>query len=92
MFIHHYTLIASSLFPLPLSPSLSVSLPQYLHSLSGELGDYDPRKHEPGYVAEFRIAPKQNRDIEERISELHQELVGKTNAEVEYLFLSYARR
>ena len=64
----------------------------HTHPSPGELGDYDPHKHEPGYIAEFHIIPKQNRDIEERISELHQELAGKTNAEVEYLFLSYARR
>ena len=73
-----------NLFSLSLSSSLS-------HN-TGELGDYDPHKHEPGYVAEFRIVPKQNRDLEDRIAVLHQDLAGKTNAEAEYLFLSYARR
>ena len=77
--------------------SLSLSLSHtHTHTLSltGELGDYDPHKHEPGYVAEFNIVPKQrqNRDLEDRIADLHMNLVGKTNAEVEYLYLAYARR
>ena len=88
---HHHDTRSFS-FPPSLSLSLFLLPPLHMYPHSGELGDHDPHKHEPGYVAEFRIVPKQNRDIEERISELHQELVGKTNAEVEYLFLSYARR
>lgn len=43
--------------------------------LTAEVGDYDPEDHPPGYVAEFKMLPKQNAKMEEKIAELHQTLV-----------------
>nr|CAD7256049.1 unnamed protein product [Timema shepardi] len=40
-----------------------------------ELGDYDPRRHSPGYVSEFRFLSNQTVELESRISELHKGLV-----------------
>lgn len=43
--------------------------------LVAELGDYDPRRHSPGYVSEFRFLSNQTADLETRIAELHKTLV-----------------
>nr|CAD7398519.1 unnamed protein product [Timema poppensis] len=43
--------------------------------LKAELGDYDPRRHSPGYVSEFRFLSNQTVELESRISELHKGLV-----------------
>ncbi|CAH1169143.1 unnamed protein product [Phyllotreta striolata] len=55
--------------------------------LQSELGDYDPRRHSPGYVSEFRFLPNQSVELEIRITELHQSLVGQlpSQAELNYL-------
>lgn len=55
--------------------------------LQSELGDYDPRRHSPGYVSEFRFLPNQSVELEMRIAELHQTLVGQlpSTAELNYL-------
>lgn len=42
---------------------------------TAELGDYDPRRHSPGYVSEFRFLSNQTVDLETRIAELHKTLV-----------------
>ena len=42
---------------------------------SAELGDYDPRRHSPGYVSEFRFISNQTVELESRIAELHKGLV-----------------
>jgi len=43
--------------------------------VSAELGDYDPRRHSPGYVSEFRFLSNQTVELESRIAELHKGLV-----------------
>ncbi|CAH1170518.1 unnamed protein product [Phaedon cochleariae] len=55
--------------------------------LQSELGDFDPRRHSPGYVSEFRFLPNQSVELEMRIAELHQTLVGQmpSQAEINYL-------
>lgn len=55
---------------------------------SAELGDYDGRRHSPGYVSEFRLVPNQTKELEQRISEIHQQQlkgVSPTSAELKYL-------
>ena len=42
---------------------------------SAELGDYDPRQHESGYISEFRLLPNQTTSFEKKVEELHKELV-----------------
>ncbi|KAG9269471.1 band 4.1-like protein 1 isoform X2 [Astyanax mexicanus] len=36
------------------------------YAVQAELGDYDPEEHGPDYVSEFRFAPSQTRELEER--------------------------
>ena len=43
--------------------------------LSAELGDYDPRRHSPGYVSEFRFVANQSVELENKIAEQHKKLV-----------------
>ncbi|XP_049823673.1 band 4.1-like protein 4 isoform X2 [Aethina tumida] len=64
---------------------LAAELGAYI--LQSELGDYDPRRHSPGYVSEFRFLPNQSVELEMRIAELHQTLVGQlpSSAELNYL-------
>lgn len=65
----------------------NVSYKYVLYYLVAELGDYDPRKHQYGYVSEFRIIANQTRDLECRIAELHQQLHGMTPAQCELTYL-----
>ncbi|KAJ9591835.1 hypothetical protein L9F63_001652, partial [Diploptera punctata] len=52
-----------------------------------ELGDYDPRRHSPGYVSEFRFISNQTVELESRIAELHKGLVGQLPAVAELSYL-----
>lgn len=40
--------------------------------VQAELGDYDPEDHGVDYVSDFRLAPYQTREMEERVVELHR--------------------
>lgn len=42
------------------------------YTVQAELGDYEPEEHGPDYVADFRFAPNQTRELEERVMELHR--------------------
>ncbi|XP_076252360.1 band 4.1-like protein 4 isoform X2 [Rhynchophorus ferrugineus] len=55
--------------------------------LQSELGDYDPRRHGYGYVSEFRFLPNQSVELEMRIAELHQTLIGQMPAQAELNYL-----
>lgn len=54
---------------------------------SAEVGDYDPRKHPPGYVSEFRLLNNQTKEIENRIHELHIQLKGMSPSQAEFNYL-----
>jgi len=60
--------------------------------LTAELGDFDPTKHAPGYVADYRLLPKQTHDMDDQIATLHSALASKSSAEAEFMFLSYAKK
>ncbi|CAH1988683.1 unnamed protein product [Acanthoscelides obtectus] len=64
---------------------LAAELGAYI--LQSELGDYDPRRHSPGYVSEFRLFPEQSIELEMRMEELHHTLIGlhPSQAEMKYL-------
>lgn len=51
------------------------------------MGDYDPRKHPPGYVSEFRLLNNQTKEIESRIHELHVQLKGMSPSQAEFNYL-----
>lgn len=42
------------------------------YTVQAELGDYDQDDHGTDYVSDFRFAPNQTRDLEERVMELHR--------------------
>ncbi|KAF5306005.1 hypothetical protein FQR65_LT07498 [Abscondita terminalis] len=70
---------------LPVSFELAAELGAYI--VQSELGDYDSRRHSPGYTSEFRFLSNQTLELETRISELHKTLVGQlpSVAELNYL-------
>ncbi|KAH1003108.1 band 4.1-like protein 4 [Dendroctonus ponderosae] len=55
--------------------------------LQSELGDFDPRRHGYGYVSEFRFLPNQSAELELRIAELHQTLIGQMPSQAELSYL-----
>uniref|UniRef100_A0A8C6UKI8 FERM domain-containing protein n=1 Tax=Neogobius melanostomus TaxID=47308 RepID=A0A8C6UKI8_9GOBI len=62
------------------------------YTVQAELGDYDHDDHGSDYVSDFRFAPNQSRDLEERIMELHRNYKGMTPAEAEMNFLENAKK
>ncbi|XP_068449866.1 band 4.1-like protein 1 isoform X6 [Clinocottus analis] len=62
------------------------------YSVQAELGDYDQDDHGSDYVSEFRFAPNQTRELEERVMELHRNYKGMTPAEAEINFLENAKK
>lgn len=51
--------------------------PLQSHSLlvAAELGDYDSRTHQLGYVSEFRLTANQSSELEHTVCELHKKLM-----------------
>ncbi|KAL6482599.1 hypothetical protein MHYP_G00074710 [Metynnis hypsauchen] len=62
------------------------------YAVQAELGDYDSDEHGPDYVSEFRFAPNQTRELEERVMELHRTYRGMSPAEAEINFLENAKK
>lgn len=42
------------------------------YTVQSELGDYDPDLHGPDYINEFKLAPNQTKELEEKVVELHK--------------------
>ncbi|XP_068453001.1 band 4.1-like protein 1 isoform X3 [Clinocottus analis] len=62
------------------------------YTVQAELGDYEPEEHGPDYVNDFRFAPNQTRELEERVMELHRNYRGMSPAEAEVNFLENAKK
>nr|XP_057940178.1 band 4.1-like protein 1 isoform X3 [Doryrhamphus excisus]XP_057940179.1 band 4.1-like protein 1 isoform X3 [Doryrhamphus excisus] len=62
------------------------------YTVQAELGDYEPEDHGPDYIADFRFAPNQTRELEERVMELHRNYRGMSPAEAEVNFLENAKK
>ncbi|XP_056886909.1 protein 4.1-like isoform X10 [Takifugu flavidus] len=62
------------------------------YTVQAELGDYDHDDHGVDYVGDFRFAPNQTRELEERVMELHRNYKGMTPAEAEINFLENAKK
>ncbi|XP_048873745.1 protein 4.1 isoform X3 [Brienomyrus brachyistius] len=60
--------------------------------VQAELGDYDPEEQGVDYVSDFRLAPYQTREMEERVVELHRGYRGMSPAEAEINFLENAKK
>ncbi|XP_047016893.1 band 4.1-like protein 4 isoform X5 [Ictalurus punctatus] len=69
----------------------SVSAQMAALAIQSELGDYDPYKHMPGYVSEYRFVPDQKEDLEEAIEQVHKTLMGQAPSEAEMNYLSMAK-
>ncbi len=55
-----------------------------------ELGDYDPVRHSPGYVSEFRFLSRQSEELEDRIHQTHAKLAGIQPSQAENRLKSYS--
>ncbi|XP_063071837.1 band 4.1-like protein 3 isoform X2 [Engraulis encrasicolus] len=63
------------------------------YTIQAELGDYDHDEHIANYVSDFRFAPNQTRELEDRVMELHKNYSrGMTPAEAEMNFLENAKK
>ncbi|KAF6728565.1 Band 4.1-like protein 1 [Oryzias melastigma] len=62
------------------------------YTVQAELGDYEQEDHGSDYVSDFRLAPNQTRELEERVMELHRNYKGMTPAEAELNFLENAKK
>ncbi|XP_059189712.1 band 4.1-like protein 1 isoform X2 [Centropristis striata] len=62
------------------------------YTVQAELGDYEAEEHGPDYVNDFRFAPNQTRELEERVMELHRNYRGMSPAEAEVNFLENAKK
>ncbi|KAI1902182.1 hypothetical protein AGOR_G00042060 [Albula goreensis] len=62
------------------------------YTVQSELGDYDPDELGSDYVSEFRFAPNQTKELEEKVMDLHKNYKGMTPAEAEMHFLENAKK
>nr|XP_032641866.1 band 4.1-like protein 3 isoform X17 [Chelonoidis abingdonii] len=62
------------------------------YTVQSELGDYDPDEYGSDYVSEFRFAPNQTKELEDKVIELHKSHRGMTPAEAEMHFLENAKK
>ncbi|XP_034551670.1 band 4.1-like protein 1 isoform X4 [Notolabrus celidotus] len=62
------------------------------YTVQAEIGDFEPEEHGPDYVNDFRFAPNQTRELEERVMELHRNYRGMSPADAEVNFLENAKK
>uniref|UniRef100_A0A3P8YTJ1 FERM domain-containing protein n=1 Tax=Esox lucius TaxID=8010 RepID=A0A3P8YTJ1_ESOLU len=62
------------------------------YTVQSELGDYDPEESGIDYVSEFRFAPNQTKELEEKVMDLHKNYKGMTPAEAEMHFLENVKK
>ncbi|XP_059724893.1 protein 4.1 isoform X13 [Haemorhous mexicanus] len=62
------------------------------YTVQSELGDYDPDLHGPDYISEFKVAPNQTKELEEKVVELHKTYRSMTPAQADLEFLENAKK
>ncbi|KAG7232471.1 hypothetical protein INR49_008819 [Caranx melampygus] len=63
------------------------------YTLQAELGDYEPDQPRPlDYISQLTFAPNQNKEMEEKILELHKSHRGMTPAQADTQFLENAKK
>uniref|UniRef100_A0AAY4A0X0 FERM domain-containing protein n=1 Tax=Denticeps clupeoides TaxID=299321 RepID=A0AAY4A0X0_9TELE len=62
------------------------------YTVQSELGDYDLDEYGTDYVSEFRFAPNQTKEMEEKVIDLHKNYKGMTPAEAELHFLENVKK
>lgn len=75
---------------LPCSFVTHALLGSYL--VQAELGDFEPDDHGRNYLSEFRFAPSQTPELEDKVMELHKQHKGQTPAEAELHYLENAKK
>lgn len=61
--------------------------------VQSELGDYDPNEHrDRSYLKEFKFAPNQSPELEDKVLDLHKTHKGQTPAEAELHYLENAKK
>uniref|UniRef100_A0A8C4IY96 Protein 4.1 n=1 Tax=Dromaius novaehollandiae TaxID=8790 RepID=A0A8C4IY96_DRONO len=62
------------------------------YTVQSELGDYDPELHSADYITEFKLAPNQTKELEEKVMELHKTYRSMTPAQADLEFLENAKK
>ncbi|XP_064028900.1 protein 4.1 isoform X12 [Pogoniulus pusillus] len=62
------------------------------YTVQSELGDYDSDLHGPDYITEFKLAPNQTKELEEKVVELHKTYRSMTPAQADMEFLENAKK
>uniref|UniRef100_A0A2K5C9N9 Protein 4.1 n=1 Tax=Aotus nancymaae TaxID=37293 RepID=A0A2K5C9N9_AOTNA len=62
------------------------------YTIQSELGDYDPELHAVDYVSDFKLAPNQTKELEEKVMELHKSYRSMTPAQADLEFLENAKK
>ncbi|NXC41925.1 EPB41 protein, partial [Penelope pileata] len=62
------------------------------YTVQSELGDYDPELHSADYINEFKLAPNQTKELEEKVMELHRTYRSMTPAQADLEFLENAKK
>ncbi|XP_035757138.1 protein 4.1 isoform X12 [Egretta garzetta] len=62
------------------------------YTVQSELGDYDPDLHSPDYISEFKLAPNQTKELEEKVVDLHKTYRSMTPAQADLEFLENAKK
>ncbi|XP_066838664.1 protein 4.1 isoform X25 [Anser cygnoides] len=62
------------------------------YTVQSELGDYDPDLHSADYISEFKLAPNQTKELEEKVMELHKTYRSMTPAQADLEFLENAKK
>nr|XP_060640623.1 protein 4.1 isoform X2 [Anolis sagrei ordinatus] len=62
------------------------------YTIQSELGDYDSDLHSADYVTEFKLAPNQTKELEDKVMELHKTYRSMTPAQADLEFLENAKK
>uniref|UniRef100_A0A8D0H0M8 Protein 4.1 n=1 Tax=Sphenodon punctatus TaxID=8508 RepID=A0A8D0H0M8_SPHPU len=62
------------------------------YTVQSELGDYDPDLQSTEYVTEFKLAPNQTKELEDKVMELHKTYRSMTPAQADMEFLENAKK
>ncbi|XP_004455723.1 protein 4.1 isoform X13 [Dasypus novemcinctus] len=62
------------------------------YTIQSELGDYDPELHGVDYISDFKLAPNQTKELEEKVMELHKSHRSMTPAQADLEFLENAKK
>ncbi|XP_037683891.1 protein 4.1 isoform X8 [Choloepus didactylus] len=62
------------------------------YTIQSELGDYDQELHGADYVSDFKLAPNQTKELEEKVMELHKSHRSMTPAQADLEFLENAKK